>query len=260
NDNVATLRKAVQQKFRTPDMGGETDQRRSRRGGFHRWRGAMPLAGNWYRIRHPNEELDNIDRQEIEKDRARLMLNRYGIVFRELCGRETPLLEWRGLFRVLRLMELSGEVVSGYFFEGIPGPQFMTPASLRVMQQRVKKIFFLNAADPISPSGLGLGIHGENLPRRVSSNHLVFDGGELVMTSARMGKSLVILVDRDCPSLPEYLSLLSHLCYRSFEPVRQLRIEEINGQAAPESEYLPVIEACFNVFNDYKSVVVQREV
>lgn len=259
NDNVATLRKAIQQKFKSPEIGGEADLRRSRRSGFQRWRGAMPLSGNWHQIHHHQEELTAIDRQEIDKDRVRLMLNRYGIVFRELCGRETPLLEWRNLFRALRLMELSGEVVSGYFFENIPGPQFMTPRSLRFLQQDHDQLFILNAADPVSPSGLGLGIYGDDLPRRISSNHLVFHGGNLVMTSARMGKSLNILVAHDCPSLDQYLAMLNQLCYRSFEPIRQLRIEEINGEPAVKSDYLPAIEECFNVFTDYKSVVVQRE-
>ena len=118
---------------------------------------------------------------------------------------------------------------------------------------------FDNAADPISPCGLGLGAFGSDLPRRLSSNHLVFHGGSLVMTSARMGKSLSIFVEPECEFIEEYFGFLHHLCYRSFKPVKHLTIEEINGEPATSSPYLEPIEATFNVFHDYKCVVVQRE-
>ena len=122
-----------------------------------------------------------------------------------------------------------------------------------------RPIFHLNAADPISPSGLGLGAHGERLPRRLKSNHLVMHGAELVLSSQRNGRSLSIHVAPDRPDLPDYLGLIHHLCYRSFQPQRQFVIDEINGEPASKSPYLAVLEESFNVERDYKSVRVQRE-
>ena len=62
------------------------------------------------------------------------------------------------LFRSMRLMELSGEILSGYFFEDVPGPQFITPSALRLLGSNAhsKRIFWINATEPISPCGLGL--------------------------------------------------------------------------------------------------------
>ena len=62
------------------------------------------------------------------RDRIRQVLQRYGVVFRELLEAELPRLRWSRLFRSLRLMEFSGEVVAGRFFDGIPGLQFASPA------------------------------------------------------------------------------------------------------------------------------------
>ncbi len=185
-----------------------------------------------------------------------MLLDRYGIVFRELTNRELPAFQWRNLFRSLRLMELAGEVYSGYFFTGIPGPQFISPAALRLLNQGLPHdtVYWINAADPISLCGSGL----IDLPRRTASNHLVYHAGRLVLVSERHGKSLSIRVPPDDAHLPRYLNVLRHLAYRSFQPVRKLVVETINGASARQSEYLPVLEASFDIGHDHKSVYLQR--
>jgi len=200
NDSIMAVRQAGLNNFSEPPP--ITRSGRGRRAAFNRWRTLTPLAGNWRQLPVDKEPLDLLEAQEAQKDRARLLLGRYGIVFRELCLREAGPIKWSDTFKALRLMELSGEVVSGRFFEQIPGPQYMTPASVRHFllpseKKREGEIFFLNAADPVSPSGLGLGIHGDQLPRRIASNHLVYHGNQLVMTSARKGKDLTFYVEAD---------------------------------------------------------------
>ena len=261
NDSIASLRRGIQNDFKVTGAKGVTG-RGSRRGAFNRWRGKMPLSGNWYRLPGTDgnhDELDLLEQQELEKDRARLLLGRYGILFRELCGREAASFQWRKLYRAMRLMELSGEVVSGHFFDHIPGPQFMTPHSLRYFQEdSCDQVLFLNAADPISPSGLGLGIHGDHLPRRIASNYLVLHGDQLVLSVAKRGKELRFYVEHDASDIDRYLDVLHHLTHRSFRPIKQLRIETINSEAAVSSPYLACIEDRFNIIRDYKSVVIQR--
>ena len=260
NDTVLALRRGIETEFKPPDD-VQAMSRGGRRRAFNTWRARSPLVGNWLRLQRPDTDLDPIEQQELEKERVRLLLNRYGILFRELCQRESDALEWRNLFRALRLMELSGEVISGHFFEQIPGPQFMIRESLRLFQEdRENQIFFINATDPVSPSGLGLGAHGEDLPRRVASNYLVYQGSHLVLTVARRGKELTFAVEPDNGHISDYLQVLNHLIYRAFQPVRQLSIETINSRPATESPYLPGIEEVFNIYRDYKNVTIQREV
>ena len=84
-------------------------------------------AGFWFRIPRETAERDALDEEEITRDRVRQVLQRYGVVFRELLETELPPLRWPRLFRSLRLMEFSGEVVTGRFFDGIRGLQFALP-------------------------------------------------------------------------------------------------------------------------------------
>lgn len=265
NDSMGALRHGIEHKFEISTIGPGSDSRRIRRSAFNRMRRSQPSSGNWYTLPPNSDSLDRLAQQELDKDRARLMLNRYGIVFRELCQRECTAFSWAGIFRALRLMELSGEVVAGHFFQGISGPQYMTPATVRFFTTTFsaaddeRPIFHLNATDPISPSGLGLGAHGEHLPRRLKSNHLVMDGAKLVLVSQRNGRSLSILVPPDYPKLDRYLGLIDHLCYRSFQPQRQFIIDDINGVSAANSPYLAAMEKRFNLERDFKSVRVRRE-
>ena len=259
NDSFAAVRKGIENNFKVEAVQAGTT-RRGRRGNFNRWRGSLPFTGNWLKVKQSSDPLDLLEQQELNRERARLLLDRYGILFREVCERESAAFHWRTIFRTLRLMELSGEVVSGHFFEGIPGPQYMTPTALRHFRQPVEdKVFFLCAADPISPSGLGLGIHGEHLPRRIASNYLVYDHDRLVLLVGRRGRELRFLVEPGHERLSRHLGVLHHLMYRSFDPVRKLTIETINGEPATGSRYLPGLEASFNLIRDYKSVMIQRE-
>lgn len=268
NDSMAALRKGIENKFTVPGAASlSTSARKIRRGGFNRWRGSVPFSGNWYRVKHKDSQDDDlIETEETNKDRVRVLLDRYGIIFRELTLREVPALRWPAIFRSLRLMELSGEVLSGYFFKGIPGPQFISPVAFRVLRQdnQHESIFWLNATDPISPCGLGLQEpvsqeHSPELPRRISSNHLVFNGGRLVLVSERKGKSLTFHVGADDEQLSSYVDVLRHLLYRSFQPLRKLEIETINGIPSRQSPYLDALDNSFNLIRDYKSVYLQRE-
>ena len=260
NDTVLALRRGIETDFKPLENMRQLAGAGKRRA-FGQWRSRSPLVGNWLRVPASDQDLDAIETEELNKERARLMLARSGIAIRELCLRETDAFEWRLIFRALRLMELSGEVISGHFFKNIPGPQFMTPESLRCFQDQCgDRIFFINACDPASPSGLGLGSHGDDLPRRIASNYLVYHGSELVLTVSKRGKSLNFHVSPDNIHIDEYLNILAHLSYRSFQPVRQLGIDTINSEPAINSPFLSRIEQCFNVARDHKSITIQREI
>ncbi len=102
--------------------------RRGRR--FDRWQAARPGTGYWFLVqREGRDDLrDALDEEEVTRDRIRQVLKRCGVVFREILELELPPLRWARLFRSLRLMEFSGEVVTGRFFDGIHGVQFALPS------------------------------------------------------------------------------------------------------------------------------------
>ena len=78
---------------------------------------------------------DPLTALETAKDRVRILLDRYGVISREIANREGGVFRWAALFRALRIMELSGEIVSGLFFNGLSGPQFAAPAAVRQLER-----------------------------------------------------------------------------------------------------------------------------
>ncbi len=262
NDSVLALRKGIQTNFAVADVVAPQGRRSrmARPQGFQRWRGSIPFAGNWYRLPEQLPADDLLLMEEQGRDRVRILIDRYGILFRELLLREAPEFRWRNLFRSIRLMELSGELLSGYFFEDIPGPQFVSPASFRLLQSGLPqdRVYCLNALDPVSLAGIPIDALKANLPRRVPSNHMVYRGPDLLLVSERQGRALTIYTAADDPHLPACLTVLHHLANRAFQPVRQLAIETINGVPAPTSEYLPVLAQVFKVRRDHKLLHLER--
>ena len=201
NDTFITLRRAIMNRFDLQHMIAENVKRtrnrisRRRRLSLVEEKESHPFVGNWHLIPRPELPDDLLETEERRKDRVRLLLDRYGILFRELLQKEWPTLRWSAIFRALRIMELSGEVISGIFFHGIPGPQFISQKAFRRLQQNLPEetIFWINAADPVSLCGVQIDCLRGMLPPRVASTHLVYRGKNLKVVSKRNGKDLSFL-------------------------------------------------------------------
>ena len=236
SDSFRTIRKGAMTGFSAQTFSDEA-RLTSRRSGFSRWKVSRPLEGNWLRIDPLPQERDLLSDEELVKDRIRQLLKRFGVLFRDLLVNELPPFQWRAVFRSLRLMELSGEVLSGYFFEGLSGPQFISHEAFRMLQEPLQQdpVFWINAADPASLCGLGISALA--LPPRIPSNYLVYHGSRLVMISKRQGKSLEIMVPPDNPHLADYFGLFKDLLTREFNPMQKITVETINGEPAVKSPY-----------------------
>ena len=241
SDTFGTVRKGLLTGFRPRTFPEETGPG-SRRSGFDRWRVSRPVEGHWLRIDNGRRGHDPLAEEELNKDRVRQLLKRYGVLFRELLANELPPLQWRSLFRSLRLMELSGEVLSGYFFRGISGPQFSSPEAFQILQDGLPDdvLFWINATDPASLCGAG--IEPGRLPSRVPSTHLVYHGSRLVMISKRTGKALEVLVPPEDPRLEEYLVLFREMLVREFNPLSKVTVEMINGEPAIHGPYTAALK------------------
>jgi ATP-dependent Lhr-like helicase len=237
NDTFAVLRAGIANKF---EPAAEPQPRRGRRRGrFDRWKGSRPMAGNWYAIDPGPVGADSIQAAELDKDRVRVLLERYGVLFRERLARELPPLQWRRLFRSLRLMELSGEILSGQFFDGIPGPQYASMAAFRMLRRPLPEaaVFWMNAADPASVCGLGIEALKPTLPSRKQPTWLVFLGADPMMVLHQNGKRLEVRAPPDHPRLPEGFGVFRTLVGRAFNPRRAVLVETINAIPALQSPY-----------------------
>ena len=209
--------------------------------------------GTWYRVPDRASASDAIERLEENKDRSRILLDRYGVVTRELANREGGALRWAALFPALRVMELSGEVVSGLFFETFSGPQFALPQAVRQLERlnRSQTTFWISALDPVAPCGLGLSLEG--LPQRRLGNHLGYFEGELAVVSETFARRLTIRLDVDDPGLDALLPNLARICAAR----KRLATETINGEPARSSPYLAALSRHLATVGDHKGVYLE---
>jgi len=98
---------------------------------------------------------------------ARVLLNRYGVVFRELLARESFPCRWRDILIALRRLEDRGEVRGGRFVDGFIGEQFALPLAVESLRAARKtpslgEKVSVSAADPLNL--VGIIVPGERVP------------------------------------------------------------------------------------------------
>ena len=157
-------------------------------------------------------------------------------------------------------MELSGELLAGYFFHEIRGPQFMSHQAFRLLTHGLPEdaVYWLNGVDPASLCGTPLTAVKNWLPKRLAGTHLVFHGPKLVVVSQRHARQLTVNVECNDPRLPEYFAFLQHLLRRRSQPLRQVTIEYVNEVEAAQSAYVDALRTAFDVIIDYKQVILYR--
>ena len=254
--SLRVLRQGIQNGFSVATVASEGSggasgaPRGGRRGLFRRWQGSQPLAGRWRTLaaagaRATVEVGDAIAEEERSRERARLLLDRYGVLFRELLAAELPALAWSRVARALRGLELAGEIVAGRFFDGLPGLQFALPGALRRLRDGLPAgaVWWCSALDPASPCGLDLpGLQG-SLPRRSASIRLAYRGSRLGAVFARGGREIRFAFPPDDPGLPELLEPLRCALTRAVGPERSLDVETINDEPAGASPYFDAFAA-----------------
>lgn len=136
-----------------------------RRAGQGHGRAARPRdsVGRWSLLFH-SEPTDQGAHMEAV---CWMLLNRYGVVFRELLTRESIVPRWREVLITLRRLEDRGEIRGGRFVSGFVGEQFALPVaveSLRASRSEAPtvEIITVSAADPLNLSGII--VPGEKVP------------------------------------------------------------------------------------------------
>lgn len=117
---------------------------------------ALPSAG------HPDDRSTGGSAQSRDaplENVARQYLRRYGVVFRDLLGREAAPPPWRELVRVYRTLEARGELRGGRFVAGFAGEQFALPEAVDALRAarrapRAGERIEVSAADPLNLAGI----------------------------------------------------------------------------------------------------------
>jgi ATP-dependent helicase Lhr and Lhr-like helicase len=138
-------------------------------------------AGRWSLTRRPRPNTDTpgaLAEPHVEHI-ARVLLRRYGVVFRKLLEREDGLPPWRELFYVYRRMEARGEISGGRFVSGFSGEQFALNDAAALLRkvantEAADEHVSISAADPLNL--VGILTPGEKVPR-LPGNRVLFENG-----------------------------------------------------------------------------------
>src|SRR6202043_2954041 len=140
-----------------------------RRSGHGHGRSSRPRhsSGRWSLLDPDPSAAETDSRGPALEAVCRMLLNRYGVVFREVSTRESILPRWREVLLALRRLEDRGEIRGGRFVSGFIGEQFALPvavASLRATrdQQASGETITISAADPLNL--VGIVVPGERVP------------------------------------------------------------------------------------------------
>jgi ATP-dependent Lhr-like helicase len=130
---------------------------------------------------------------------ARVLLRRYGVVFRKLLEREDGLPPWRELHYVYRRLEARGEVRGGRFVSGFAGEQFALPEAAAALRKTAKngarERVSIAAVDPLNLAGIITP--GEKIAR-LPGNRLLYEAG--VPIAVHAGGEVRYLAELDAPA------------------------------------------------------------
>ncbi|MDR1910126.1 MAG: hypothetical protein LBQ35_09470, partial [Spirochaetaceae bacterium] len=201
--------------------------------------GASGMEGRWFYLGREEEGPDILDEEGLNRDRARLLLDRWGVLTRPFLEREAGPLSWSLLLPSLRRMELAGEIVAGRFFGGINSLQFARPGIAAELEAAESGggVYWMNAADPASPAGLDVEGLDPRLPLRLSGSRLCFRGAELAAFTRRNGRELRIFVSPEDPDMGEILGFLGR------GRKERVIVETINGVSGLKSPYGEALRA-----------------
>ena len=219
-----------------------------------RWKSGTPVRGLWFSLASDSpldEGQSLLEEEELNRERVRLLLDRWGILTRPLLEREAPALSWARLLPAIRRMELAGELVTGRFFGGVASLQFASPRILAELEEAEaeRSIYWMNAADPASPAGLAVeGIlpraeHSAHAVRRTASSRLCFRGTELLAVSNRNCQELEIFIPPDDSDIVNALEFVKISRTRKVHKENKIIVDKINGDSAALSAYSEVLAA-----------------
>jgi ATP-dependent Lhr-like helicase len=164
-DGFDNLRALIDPKRRSGQGHGRTTRPRHSSG---RWSLLYPVESD--------------DRTAALEATCKMLLNRYGVVFREVLTREAILPRWREVLLALRRLEDRGEIRGGRFVSGFLGEQFALPVaveSLRATRDQPSSgdTITISAADPLNL--VGIIVPGERVPA-ISGRFVAFRDGVAV--------------------------------------------------------------------------------
>ena len=153
----------------------------------------MTSAGRWSLL--GRRASSPADQSSLEK-LARILLRRYGVVFKRVLEREGFQLAWRELLKVYHRLEARGEIRGGRFVAGFSGEQFALPEAVGMLRAirrtpSENRLISVSAADPLNL--VGIITPGDKLASYAGNRVLYRDGVPLATLESGEVRFLVEL-------------------------------------------------------------------
>ncbi len=181
---------------------------------------------------------------EVATTRALQLLERYGVLTREMALAEGAQGGFAGVYPVLKALEDRGQVRRGYFVAGLGAAQFALPGAVDRLRDEKREgelpqdhdpdddWLILSAADPAQPYGAALAWpETAGRPSRSVGAYVVLRAGVPVVFLERGGRSLATFagVQDDPAWVQELVGLVKR------RRVKSIEVQKVNGQPTAES-------------------------
>ncbi|HEX6351940.1 ATP-dependent helicase [Actinophytocola sp.] len=252
NDTIGPLRAVVSgrgaaHKPRSSTPRGRYARLRSARPTMPSRTGPPTVAGRWSLV-VPREQ----DPTRRAHARAEAFLERHGVLTRGALDTERVTGGFSGVYKVLRAMEESGQIVRGYVVEGLGASQFAARGAvdrLRALSRSDNtpatdtKATVLAAADPAQPYGAALpwpdpAGEGKHRPARKAGALAVLVDGVPALYVERGGRSLLSFTE-DATTLRSAAEGLSRAVKEGW--LGQLAVQRADGEVALTSGLAEVL-------------------
>ncbi len=187
--------------------------------------------------------------ERIERQ-TRLLLKRHGILVKEWYRLENGFEFWYKIFQMLKKLEWQGEILRGYFIEGLSGIQYALPQAVTLLEKIVNKDLqsippaLLSTMDPALPFGRNIewNIYDQKKEKvavtRIAGNHLLFISGRAMVYMENYATHMVILDGFNPDILPILVQHLKNwlLLPADLRPRKRIEIEDINYTSAADHD------------------------
>jgi ATP-dependent Lhr-like helicase len=163
------------------------------------------LSGRWSLL----TDESTTARDAAVEAQARVLLQRYGVIFRRLLTREPNAAPWRELARIYRRLEARGEIRGGHFVAGMSGEQFALPDAVEKLREIRRtapdgQLVVISAADPLNL--IGILTTAERI-RAIPSTRIAFRDG--IAVSVMEGDCLRPIAELDDTSALQVAAALA---------------------------------------------------
>ncbi|MBI4561133.1 MAG: hypothetical protein HY724_03735, partial [Candidatus Rokubacteria bacterium] len=244
---AAIRRKASHRASVNPEMPRFPKPRISKREALRRVRQRLertPLLGRWSAL----SVEESLSPEQCDEEWARLLLSRYGMVSRELVRG----LEWSRLRGALTRLEYAGEILRGYYVQGLSGEQYALSEALSELEAgggRREPVVLLNLCDPANLWGSTLPLSGQDGSRvpvsRIPQHSILLRGGTPLLLAEGYGRNLTPLAGFRPDDLPELIRAFQALLTRPplQRPVKRIEIQAWNGRPIRQSDAAEALRA-----------------